>query len=95
MCGYSHVLALGDDGLLYAWGSNVYGQLGNGTKSNILRPTQISEDLGRYISFLTFFCVKLIQINELCFVRFVEIAASHNSHISAASLLNQKVRMPP
>ncbi|XP_064394072.1 RCC1 and BTB domain-containing protein 1-like [Halichondria panicea] len=71
VCGYAHVLALTDDGKLYAWGSNVYGQLGNGTKTNLLMPSQVAGDLGR----------------------FVEIAASHNSHISAATLLNQKVFM--
>src|SRR2546429_157090 len=29
--GYSHSVAIGDDGQLYAWGSNQTGQLGNGT----------------------------------------------------------------
>ncbi len=47
MCGYAHVLALTDDGKLYAWGSNVYGQLGNGTKTNLLMPSQVAGDLGR------------------------------------------------
>ncbi len=31
--GASHTLALRDDGVLYAWGSNFYGQLGNGTSA--------------------------------------------------------------
>ncbi len=47
VCGYAHVLALTDDGKLYAWGSNVYGQLGNGTKTNLLMPSQVAGDLGR------------------------------------------------
>ncbi len=47
VCGYAHVLALTDDGRLYAWGSNVYGQLGNGTKTNLLMPTQVATDLDR------------------------------------------------
>jgi alpha-tubulin suppressor-like RCC1 family protein len=29
--GYQHTLALMNDSIVYAWGSNVYGQLGNGT----------------------------------------------------------------
>ncbi|KAH0515912.1 RCC1 and BTB domain-containing protein 1 [Microtus ochrogaster] len=40
-CGYAHTLALTDDGLLYAWGANTYGQLGNGNKINVLNPTHI------------------------------------------------------
>lgn len=31
--GPSHALAIRDDGVLYSWGSNFYGQLGNGTSS--------------------------------------------------------------
>lgn len=40
-CGYAHTLALTDEGLLYAWGANTYGQLGTGNKSNQLSPVQI------------------------------------------------------
>ncbi|XP_041739058.1 RCC1 and BTB domain-containing protein 1 isoform X3 [Coregonus clupeaformis] len=39
--GYAHSLALTDEGLLYAWGANTYGQLGTGNKSNQLSPVQI------------------------------------------------------
>lgn len=39
--GYVHSLALTDEGLLYAWGANTYGQLGTGNKSNQLSPVQI------------------------------------------------------
>ncbi|KAG5833215.1 hypothetical protein ANANG_G00273540 [Anguilla anguilla] len=39
--GYAHSLALTDEGLLYAWGANTYGQLGTGNKSNQLSPIQI------------------------------------------------------
>ncbi|XP_054864225.1 RCC1 and BTB domain-containing protein 1 isoform X5 [Amphiprion ocellaris] len=42
--GYGHCLALTDEGLLYAWGANTYGQLGNGNKSNHLSPVQIMAD---------------------------------------------------
>jgi alpha-tubulin suppressor-like RCC1 family protein len=27
VCGYSHTLALGEDGVVWAWGDNEYGQL--------------------------------------------------------------------
>ncbi|KAF3857185.1 hypothetical protein F7725_009044 [Dissostichus mawsoni] len=45
--GYSHCLALTDEGLLYAWGANTYGQLGTGNKSNHLSPVQILADKER------------------------------------------------
>lgn len=41
VCGYAHTLALTDEGLLYAWGANTYGQLGNGSKNNLLSPAHI------------------------------------------------------
>ena len=31
VCGYAHTLANTDEGGLYAWGANSYGQLGTGT----------------------------------------------------------------
>lgn len=45
--GYSHCLAQTDEGLLYAWGANTYGQLGTGNKSNHLSPVQIMADKER------------------------------------------------
>lgn len=45
--GYAHALALTDEGLLYAWGANTYGQLGTGTKSNQLSPVQIMTEKER------------------------------------------------
>ncbi|XP_046991008.1 RCC1 and BTB domain-containing protein 1-like isoform X1 [Schistocerca americana] len=48
-CGYSHTLALSDMGQLFAWGSNGYGQLGTGTKSNCNSPVQIAQDIGRIV----------------------------------------------
>lgn len=41
VCGYAHTLALTDEGLLYAWGANTYGQLGTGNKNNLLSPAHI------------------------------------------------------
>lgn len=44
---YAHVLAVSDSGGLYAWGSNMYGQLGTGSKNNLLIPTRVAKELGR------------------------------------------------
>lgn len=47
VCGCAHCLALTDEGLLYVWGVNTYGQLGTGNKNNYLTPVQIMDDKGR------------------------------------------------
>jgi len=36
-----HTVALRADGTVWAWGDNEHGQLGNGTKTNSLRPVQV------------------------------------------------------
>ncbi|XP_023655081.1 RCC1 and BTB domain-containing protein 1 isoform X1 [Paramormyrops kingsleyae] len=48
-CGYSHTLALTDQGCLYAWGANTYGQLGTGSKSNHLSPVQVIVEKSRIV----------------------------------------------
>lgn len=50
--GGSHTLAIDSDGKVWAWGSNVYGQLGNGTRINSASPTQCI--LNREISYIEF-----------------------------------------
>lgn len=40
--GFDHVLALGSDGNVYAWGSNEYGQLGWEGSSDVLVPTLVT-----------------------------------------------------
>ncbi|ELT97775.1 hypothetical protein CAPTEDRAFT_180059 [Capitella teleta] len=70
-CGYAHTLGLTDEGSLYAWGANSYGQLGTGNKANMISPVRIAVDLGR----------------------FVEIAATHYNHLSAALTQAGKVFM--
>ncbi|XP_059540569.1 RCC1 and BTB domain-containing protein 1 isoform X2 [Myotis daubentonii] len=49
VCGYAHTLALTDEGLLYAWGANTYGQLGTGNKNNLLSPTHIMVEKERVV----------------------------------------------
>ncbi|KAA8594019.1 hypothetical protein FQN60_004853 [Etheostoma spectabile] len=48
-CGYAHTLALTDEGMVYAWGANSYGQLGTGNKSNQALPTLINTDKERMV----------------------------------------------
>ncbi len=40
--GSSHAVALKTDGTVWAWGSNIYGQLGDGTNTDRLTPVQVS-----------------------------------------------------
>lgn len=46
-CGYAHTLVLTDEGQIYAWGANSYGQLGTGNKSNQSYPTTVIVDKDR------------------------------------------------
>jgi len=49
VCGFSHTLALSDEGKVYAWGANAYGQLTTPTKANVFSPERILEDIGRVV----------------------------------------------
>jgi alpha-tubulin suppressor-like RCC1 family protein len=40
--GSRHSLAIGSDGNVYAWGANAYGQIGDGTRTDRLRPEPIT-----------------------------------------------------
>jgi alpha-tubulin suppressor-like RCC1 family protein len=42
--GYSHVIAIANNGTLWAWGMNHFGQLGNGTQLSSTTPIQIGTD---------------------------------------------------
>ena len=41
VCGYAHTMALSDEGALYTWGANSYGQLGTGNKANACVPAKV------------------------------------------------------
>ena len=91
VCGYSHVLALSDEGEVYTWGSNNYGQLGNRTKTNKLMPSIIESEsnLGRWL------CDKIYSmVSWLIYdYRVMGVAANHSSHISVATSFSGKVYM--
>ena len=40
--GREHVVALDQNGTVWAWGHNNYGQVGDGTKTNRSRPTKVT-----------------------------------------------------
>uniref|UniRef100_A0A3B5K3X4 RCC1 and BTB domain containing protein 2 n=2 Tax=Takifugu rubripes TaxID=31033 RepID=A0A3B5K3X4_TAKRU len=46
-CGYAHTIALTDEGFVYSWGANSYGQLGTGNKCNQAVPTLINTEKER------------------------------------------------
>nr|KAF6428370.1 RCC1 and BTB domain containing protein 2 [Rousettus aegyptiacus] len=48
-CGYAHTLVLTDEGQVYVWGANSYGQLGTGNKSNQTYPTPVTVEKERII----------------------------------------------
>ncbi|KAH9370610.1 hypothetical protein HPB48_010727 [Haemaphysalis longicornis] len=49
VCGYAHTMALSDEGVLYTWGANSYGQLGTGNKANQVSPFRMPTDIGRIV----------------------------------------------
>ncbi|KYN50563.1 RCC1 and BTB domain-containing protein 1, partial [Trachymyrmex cornetzi] len=69
VCGYAHTLALTDEGKLYVWGGNSYGQLGIGNKTNSCKPVMKE---------------KKDNIVEHEMGRVSDIAAMHYNHISVA-----------
>ena len=47
--GYSHVLVISDSGVMYTWGANTHGQLGNGTRMNQSLPAPVGKNIGKYV----------------------------------------------
>ncbi|TWW81064.1 BTB domain-containing protein 1 Regulator of chromosome condensation and [Takifugu flavidus] len=106
--GYAHSLALTDEGLLYAWGANTYGQLGTGNKSNQLSPVQIMTE--KESNIVRLYMSLSVQHHEdtasgrrrwTAWTRsvsgalsgIVEIAACHSTHTSAAKTQSGQVYM--
>jgi len=50
VCGGYHIIGIKNDGSIYAWGFNGYGQIGDGTTNNIDTPTLINSDSWTKIS---------------------------------------------
>ena len=48
--GSTHTLALKDDGTVWAWGYNDYGQLGDGTNTQRNNPVQVRVDAGTFLT---------------------------------------------
>nr|BDV49870.1 MAG: RCBTB1-like protein [Metapenaeopsis lamellata majanivirus] len=49
-CGHSHTLALSNEGNLYAWGSNICGQLGTGYITDQCSPVRAAQNIGRIVN---------------------------------------------
>lgn len=49
VCGCAHAVALSDTGNIYTWGANQSGQLGTGSKANLVTPARIAIDKGRFV----------------------------------------------
>lgn len=92
VCGFAHCLALTDQGELYAWGANSYGQLGTGYKTHHLSPVLVAPELGKWES-LTQYLQNISLHYVLSYCRAIEIAACHLSHISAAMFHDGKIFM--
>lgn len=101
MSGYAHSLALTDEGLVYAWGANTYGQLGIGNKSNQLSPVQIMTGKERWETRHKTPSPLVLISQADCLLsplsgfprRVVEIAACHSTHTSAAKTQSGQVYM--
>lgn len=107
MCGYAHTLALSDEGSLFSWGANSYGQLGTGNKANQVSPSKVpmngERSVTRRMFMYCYSCTWNLKQNHLriwfdclqyfSYFRMVEIAASHYAHISAAMSETGKVFM--
>jgi alpha-tubulin suppressor-like RCC1 family protein len=57
--GYSHLMLLGADGYLYAYGNNTYGQLGNNNRTNVNSPIRIGTSTWKTIQAGGFFSMAI------------------------------------
>ena len=61
-CGQNHTLALTEDGQVYGWGFNEWGQLGNGNRPSEMQPVKISGADGSYEKFTSVACCAFVSI---------------------------------
>ncbi|XP_018392854.1 PREDICTED: RCC1 and BTB domain-containing protein 1-like [Cyphomyrmex costatus] len=63
-CGFEHTLALTDEGDLYAWGGNNYGQLGIGKRTDC-KPVKVEHEMGRVSDIAAVYCKDIsIAVNQ-------------------------------
>ncbi|XP_059985341.1 RCC1 and BTB domain-containing protein 2 isoform X4 [Lagenorhynchus albirostris] len=91
-CGYAHTLVLTDEGQVYAWGANSYGQLGTGNKSNQSYPTPVVVEKDSCCSQPSLSPTPDFPHGTGC-SRITEIAACHSTHTSAAKTQGGHVYM--
>ncbi|KAJ8785491.1 hypothetical protein J1605_007088 [Eschrichtius robustus] len=92
-CGYAHTLVLTDEGQVYAWGANSYGQLGTGNKSNQSYPTPVVVEKDRARCHLPTSDAPHLAPLVLTVREITEIAACHSAHTSAAKTQGGHVYM--
>ena len=73
-CGQGHTLALTEDGQVYYWGFNEWGQLGNGNRTSETVPVKISGSNG--------FPKKIVSVNCCAFVSFAIDTKGNVSHVT-------------
>ena len=60
-CGQNHTLALTEDGQVYGWGFNEWGQLGNGNRPSEMEPVKISGSNGSCEKFIFVACCAFVS----------------------------------
>jgi len=80
-CGYGHILALSDQGLLYGWGANSNGEVGNGTVNSELTPTLITKGFGS----LKVLFVTCGSNHSFCITERPDVSLQDNKSSSSAS----------
>ncbi|XP_028353112.1 RCC1 and BTB domain-containing protein 2 isoform X4 [Physeter macrocephalus] len=92
-CGYAHTLVLTDEGQVYAWGANSYGQLGTGNKSNQSYPTPVVVEKDSSCRSQPSLSPTPDFPRGTGCSRITEIAACHSAHTSAAKTQGGHVYM--
>ncbi|XP_027445120.1 RCC1 and BTB domain-containing protein 2 isoform X3 [Zalophus californianus] len=92
-CGYAHTLVLTDEGQVYAWGANSYGQLGIGNKSNQSYPAPVFMEKDSSCCRQPSPCPTPDFPCAARCSRIIEIAACHSAHTSAAKTQGGHVYM--